>query len=876
MNPIFSLSIVLLFLNLSLNAQTKKEQTKYLPLEEAFERNKQLLAKRPFYAFPELRENSIKWHDSIPQGKIVDYETGSEFHLQAQPGEFFTYQLGLWALKEEVQDVYVYFSPLKNKTGQAIPSNRMTCFNKGGIDFEGHPFSKQINVPANRVQPLWIGIDLDEIENGIYSGIVTIISGNENQEINLSLNIEGEVAINHGYNNGDKMSRLNWLNSTKGIDNKITNDFQPVSRKHNEITILGRRLNIAQNGLPSSITTFFGESNQSLLENGSPIINEPFRFIIEKENGDLIKLTPSEIVFTEQSQSRVAWQVINKSEECNLECTGKMEFDGFVDYQLKLTAKTSLKIKDIRLEIPVQNDKAKYMMGLGHEGGLRTPDWKWTWDVSKNQDMLWVGTVNGGIRIKWKAENYVRPLVNIYYGFGPLNLPASWGNAGKGGVEVIQKNDAVAVNAFSGARNMVSGDVLNYNFELLITPFKVIDNLKKYGDRYFHGSGSVASSKVEKAKAIGANVINIHHNEDLYPFINYPYQDAYKDNISKIVEEAHQENLRMKLYYTTRELTNNLPEFWAMNSLNGEVIFPGPGNLSRTEALHPNGPDKWLVKNMREKYIPAWYNEIREGEFKGEIDLSVITTPDSRLNNFYIAGLEWMIQKMKIDGIYIDDSALDRFTLQRARKIIDNNRPNGRIDLHSWNHFNDWAGYTNCLNLYMDLLPYIDLVWIGEGRDYNRMSDHWLIEVSGIPFGIPGQMLHGDNPWRGMVYGITNRGGYSHLSPEYLWQFFDEHNIENKEMIGYWDSHCPVKCNNTMLRASVFKGKDEIIISVANWSNDDIKTSIDIDWIGLGIDPKKAIISLPGIEEFQEEQLNVSFNEMIIPGSKGYLIVIKN
>jgi hypothetical protein len=183
----------------------------------------------------------------------------------------------------------------------------------------------------------------------------------------------------------------------------------------------------------------------------------------------------------------------------------------------------------------------------------------------------------------------------------------------------------------------------------------------------------------------------------------------------------------MKLYYTTRELTKELPVFWALYSLNGEVIFPGPGNTSRTEALHPNGPNEWLMKNVREKYIPAWYNEIQDGPFKDKTDLSVITTPDSRLNKFYIAGLDWMVQHMGIDGVYIDDTALDRLTMRRARKIIDRYRPEGRMDLHSWNHFNDMAGFASCLNLYMELLPCFDLLWIGEGRDYNRKPDHWLM-----------------------------------------------------------------------------------------------------------------------------------------------------
>jgi hypothetical protein len=295
------------------------------------------------------------------------------------------------------------------------------------------------------------------------------------------------------------------------------------------------------------------------------------------------------------------------------------------------------------------------------------------------------------------------------------------------------------------------------------------------------------------------------------------------------------------------------------------VLFPGPGNDSRT-VINAKGPNEWLIRNLREKYIPAWYNEIKEGKFKGEIDLSVITTPDSRLNNFYIAGLDWMVKNLGIDGVYIDDSALDRYTLM----------PEGRMDLHSWNHFNTWAGWTNCLNLYMDMLPYFDLVWIGEGRDYNRAPDHWLVEVSGIPFGLPGQMLEGGgNPWRGMVYGITNRAGWVKNSPEHLWEFFDEYNFSKKELLGYWEEDCPVKCNNNTSEASVYRGDESSVIAVANWTDKDKTVSLIVDWDRLGIDPSKVDILMPAVTEFQEERTGFSLTNIRIPGGKGFLVVLK-
>ena len=871
-NLIISLLILFVFCETSFGGNSGNNLSTNLALEKYGN----LLKNHSFLVFPELRENPIKWFDSIPEGKVTGAIRAGVFEMQAKPGELFVFQLGLWAFDKEVKDLQIKYSDFKDEHGQIIAAARITCFNKGGIDFTGKPFSKEVTVPAGRVQALWLGVDLDKIKEGNFKGSVTVLAGTEKVVIPLLIKVNGDAVPNHGYNEGSRLSRLGWLNSTVGINDEITKGFLPVNVEQKKVSILGRTLNIADSGLPESIISYFGASNQSLVDRGEPIVNHPFRFVVEKEDGTIVRLVPDKMTFKDKSPSRVAWSVMNRSDEFDLECIGAMEFDGFVDYQLKLTVKKPVKVKDIRLEIPMVKEKSEYMMGLGHEGGFRTPEWKWRWDVSKNQDMLWVGAVNGGLRIKWKAENYVRPLVNIYYAFGPLKLPPSWGNSGKGGVNVGQQDSDVVISAWSGDRELKSGESLNYDFELLITPFRVIDRQNKFGDRYYHGGGTNTSVKVENTKKVGANIINIHHAEDIYPFINYPYLDANIGELTQLVANAHKENLRMKMYYTTRELTKNLPEFWAFNSLNGEVIFPGPGNASRTEALHSKGPNEWLIKNMREKYIPAWYNIIQEGKFKGENDLSVITTPDSRLNNFYIAGLDWMVQHIGIDGVYIDDAALDRFTLRRARKVIDQYRPEGRMDLHSWNHFNKWAGFTNCLNLYMDLLPYFDLVWIGEGRNYNRLSDHWLVEVSGIPFGLPGQMLEGGgNPWRGMVYGITNRGGWTEKSPYEIWKFWDKYQLKDKIMMGYWEKDCPVTCSNPVVKASVFMGRDEIIVAVANWTDLDAHTSLTLNWAKLGMDPAGCDISIPELQNFQTEQTAVTLDKLTLPGKKGYLIVIK-
>lgn len=841
---------------------------------EAYTKYERKTESKSLVAFSESRENPLKWFDSIPERRLLDALEGRQLKLSANPGEIFVYQIGVWATNRDLNDLQISFSDLKGKAGK-ISSSKMTCYNLGGTDIRGNAFRKQLSIPGGRVQALWIGMDLDSVVSGTYRGSVTVVSGSGKQVMPVALKVTGPRVLNNGYDEGARLSRLNWLNSRKGINNEVTKGFIPVKVDGNSLSILGRNLAIGGNGLPASIVSFFKSSNQHIDEKGEYVVNSPFRFIIEKEQGGVISLVPGEIVFSDKSDTGISWKVTNSSEEADLEVSGRLEFDGFVDYAMKLTAKRTLKIRDIRLEVPVVKDKAEYMMGLGHEGGLRIHGWKWNWDVSKNQDMLWIGSVNGGIRLKLKAENYVRPLVNVYYKFCPLKMPASWGNAGNGGVDITDSETGVIIKASSGGRTVEAGEVLNYDFELLLTPFRTIDRNNKFNDRYYHGGGASTTFKIDSAKKYGANIINIHHAEDIYPFINYPYLDANVAELKRLVSEAHDNGIRMKFYYTTRELTKNLPEFPAFYSLDGEIIFPGPGNDSRT-VINPKGPNEWLVKNLREKYIPAWYNEIKEGKFRGETDLSVITTPDSRLNNFYVAGLEWMVKNIGIDGVYIDDSALDRFTVQRARKVIDEYRPEGRMDLHSWNHFNEWAGYTNCLNLYMDMLPYFDLIWIGEGRDYNRDPDHWLIEVSGIPFGLPGQMLEGGgNPWRGMVYGITNRAGWVKNPPHYLWKFFDESKFSEREMLGYWDRSCPVRTDNPKIIASAFKGSEDLVFAIANWSDKEQACRLIIDRKALGTDLSSTVLELPFIENFQESGIVTPGDQIMIEGGKGRLLVVR-
>lgn len=64
-----------------------------------------------------------------------------------------------------------------------------------------------------------------------------------------------------------------------------------------------------------------------------------------------------------------------------------------------------------------------------------------------------MGNVNAGLNLHFMDENFVRPLVNIYYALGKLNLPVSWGNNNRGGIHIQPEKDGeTRMIAYSGER----------------------------------------------------------------------------------------------------------------------------------------------------------------------------------------------------------------------------------------------------------------------------------------------------------------------------------------------------------------------------------------------------------------------------------------
>jgi len=839
---------------------------------------------RSYFLFPESRENPIRMLDALPE-VWLQRPAGSMqlFTGTPQPGEYFVFQVGVFAARSDLRDIKVEVLPLKGAGGamksEGVQSlTDVTCFNTGGISFMGTPFAKVVGLERGGVLPLWFGVQIPASAKGLYKGRVVIKpSGMPVSTVTIVLRVSGAVVKNNGVDDAGRLSRMSWLNNKLALDDGITGQFRPLSRKEGTLSILGREIRLGDDGLPAAILSYFDKDNLGLVDHGEPILSDKVHFVIDR-NGSPLSFSAGATRFTDHFPGSTQWETVLRNADMMVTLHGHAQYDGFLGYEVIVKPMHAIDITDARLEVPMEPKMAGYIMGLDHEGGrFGEAAWDWKWDViNKNQDGVWVGGINGGLRLRLKGANYQSQLVNIYYPFGPLHEPESWGNGSKGGISIRQHGSATVIRAFSGGRLLQKDSSYHFIFELLVTPFKLVDRGIQYGDRYYHSDIDTSEHFISTAKEHGANMVVVHHKKDIYPYIDYPFSPENVDSLKAFIQRAHANDLKAKLYYTTRELSVKTPEIWALRALNNEILYPGPGMATRS-LVNPKGVHPWFASNFKKDFIPGWVATFQHGRFKGKQDLAILTRPDSRMNNFFLGGLDWMCKNLQIDGIYIDDLALDRETLKRTRKIIDRALPGSRIDLHTWNHFNDYGKWASSLYLYMDLLPYIDQLWVGEARDYNKPADYWLIEVSGIPFGLTSQMLNkGGNAWRGMVFGITDRfGWYRSITPEYIWKFWDLHDFKHKQMIGFWDEDMPVKTDNPNATATIFKDDKEVIIAVANWTDTLQTCRLNIDWKKLGVAPERVSASIPALQDFQAESAIDINGPVDLPAAKGFMILLK-
>lgn len=812
-----------------------------------------LMAKKKdksFFLFPELRRYSIRMTEDLPL-RWIQHGTNGVITDSASRNEYFTFQAGVVSYQQSFNNCKVTYSDLKS-SGYTIKSTAFTCFNTEGIDSEGKPFLKSCKLEKGKIQPLWMGIQIpEEAKSGWYTTKITITpEGAKAQSFILKLFVNQDVLADKGDSNPYALTRLRWLNSRLAFDDELVPPYTALTRKGNVLGCLGREVKLDQTGFPEQIKSFYSIEMTHFNQEPFTLLAAPIKLVVEDAKGTPLNFDIKNLIYTKEKPGTIAWKNVLNNKAVKVDINAQLEFDGCMEYQVTLTALKDDSFNDVKLQIPYTTNVAKLLMGMGQKGGVRPDSFSWKWNQQRNQDAIWVGNVNGGIQTSFKDINYVRPLNTNFYLQKPLNMPPSWYNDGKGGCTTQVDGETYLLTSYSGKRTVRKGEVLHFNFRLLITPFHLLNTDGQWSTRYYHKFNDLDTIQRE-----GANTINVHHATEINPFINYPF--LRPTLMKKYIDDAHSRNMKVKIYYTVRELSNSAPEIHMLRSLGDEVLSHGKGNGF-----------SWLQEHLDSNYIAAWFVPAIK-------DAAIVNSGVSRWHNYYVEGLNWLTENVGIDGLYIDDVAFDRTTMKRVRKILDRNRTGAMIDLHSANQYNKNDGFASSTNLYLEHFPYLNRLWFGEYFDYNSQPDYWLTEISGIPYGLMGEMLQDDgNLWRGMVYGMTNRRPWSG-DPRPIWNVWDKFGMQGSEMIGYWVPDSPVKTSNVEVLATVYRKETKTLVAIASWAKNAEKVKLVIDWKKLGIDPLKAKFTAREVKDFQHAAVFSPDDEIMVQPGKGWLLVIE-
>lgn len=823
--------------------------------------------KADWHLFAEDRKNPIRMQNHLPVKWINDLP-GKTWKATAAPNEYYAFQIGVWAGKRAVQKLTYKASALQSATA-TLPASAITCFNVEGTDPYGKAFTKEVNVKQGAVQALWFGIDIPNGQKaGTYKGSITLADATgQEQTLPIQIQIAGKPLADRGDSEPWKHSRLRWLNSTLGIADTPTSPYTAMMADENRISCLGRTVSVDETtGLPAQIDAW-----------GNALLENPVRFIIQTEAG--IKQLPATPQFDEMTAGHISGQWEAADADLKVTCKAVMEFDGWINYIYTITPIKEIRVKDIRLEIPMRNDIATHFLGIGLPGQETPQQYDGKWDApektvnnfgvsiptSKQQqwlwpfDSFWIGNAHAGLQCEFRGSTYSGPLLNLYR---PA-YPESWCNSGKGGFSLKREATETKVVAYSGERTLQAGQPITFDFAMIITPVKQLNPKSQFTDRYYHNGGKPVPT-TEDVEA-GVRVINIHHANEYNPFINYPFLTV--DKMKQFTADWHKKGCKVKLYYTLRELTNATTELWAIRSLGNEILRDGGG-----------GGFPWCREHLIGNYTPQWYQHFDHLDETGiTADAALLTAEgDTRWYNYYVEGLAWMVRNLDIDGIYLDDVSFDRRILKRMRRAMESVKPGCIIDLHSNTGFSKGPA-----NQYTEFFPYVDKVWFGESFLYNKMSPaNYLVESSGIPFGLMGDMLHaGGNQWLGMQYGMTVRHPWLTegvvCDPRYVWKIWDEFGIADATILGFWEKAPAVTTPDPAIKVTAYRKPERVLLSLGNYSDEPKTTRLNIDWAQLGIDPQKATCIIPEIPYFQEAKEWKVTDKITLQPRKGALIYIQ-
>lgn len=213
----------------------------------------------------------------------VNSGAGGPFHGDALRGEYYSFQIGIFACRADIADVEIKISELEDQNkGNKIPAANFTCFNTGGRDWTVKKFDRVCPVKKGISKPYGAGCRSRNRLCPVHTSHTWIKPKHmDPQEIEFNVTVLDEVIAVAGDAEPWRHSRLRWLNSLLAYDDGIVPPFVPVKVSGRKISCLGREMILNDMGFPQSILSYFAPEMTFLSKTGCQILAAPIDLVVE-------------------------------------------------------------------------------------------------------------------------------------------------------------------------------------------------------------------------------------------------------------------------------------------------------------------------------------------------------------------------------------------------------------------------------------------------------------------------------------------------------------------------------------------------------------------------------------------------------------------
>jgi len=780
--------------------------------------------------------------------ELAGMPCGLSFSYNTSRYQYFIAQLV--AISDFDEEVDVITSPLSGE-GQEL-AKAVWCLNTAGRGPNGVFFYRKLPLTSGKMQPLLIGFDLSEAKLGTFSATVTVGT----VKVSLTLFVNDEPVFNDGADDIFSGSRLKWLNSNLGVKDAPVKGYSPLTFEENKLLFTGKTALIGNNGLLENVQSYFSQSNFLTDSVQNTLFYRPMEFEVAGQRYRFSKQR------TSGKGASVTFSAEGRSDGTRLEVAASATYEGYVDYKVTLYAEKDIIIENIALNLYFS--ACDYLVGMGKKGGAFEP-FKYAWNYGRQQDAVYIGDVNCGARLRLKDKKDVRPFDGAFFPLKPYKLPfETWDNHGKGRVSAEKTPEGVALSATSGRMVLAEGKSAVFCFELHLTPFKAIDFARRFDRRYCSCKGvERLEDNLEKSSWMGANALSIAWPDEKYKLMNYPFSSV--EEIKKTVLAAQNKKFSTTIDYSLWHTSVKNPELGLLKAFGDEFIF-------RDWQEHM----QCLPELTGPGSVPVGMSTDKDGSVA---DVSVLLQTESRLDNYFIEAVDYLLRTVRLDGIRLEGSHLGRAAAERLARVSESNHAPCGLILKESDSFLAEKCMGNSLNHHTHLLPFVSGISADGSLAKDKNPAYVISEVSGLLYGLTAEAASpGFDPIESLLYGMSLPVGMSGQKKEtVLYGIYDvlkKFGIGAARMYGFWDKTNPASADQKEIRITSYISGEKLLAVIYNAGKKGKEFDVGFN-PKLGFTSKGKMISSPlivGMQNIKEINFNKSF---YLKGGCGMLLLVE-